>query len=106
MYKINFFVPESDLEKVKEAMFDAGAGKIGLYEKCCWQIKGFGQFLPMKNSNPVIGKIGKIEKLEEFKVEMVCNDKNIQKVVMALIKSHPYEEPAYDIVKMVNSSDW
>lgn len=105
MYRLNFYVPENDLERVKAALFLIGAGKIGNYEKCCWQIKGQGQFLPLQNSNPTIGEIEKIEKLEEVKVEMVCDDDLILKVAETLKKVHPYEEPAYDFVKILTLKD-
>jgi len=106
MYRLNFYVPESDLEEVKDALFDVGAGKIGNYKKCCWQVKGIGQFLPLENSNPAIGKIGMVEKVSEFKVEMVCDDNIVNKVVDKLIEVHPYEEPAYDLVKVMTKEDF
>ncbi len=105
MYRLNFYVPEENLEEVKEALFAAGAGKIGNYEKCCWQVPGTGQFLPMENSNPAIGKQGKTEQLQEYKVEMVCSEQFVTAVVEALLKAHPYEEPAYDIVKVITKND-
>lgn len=101
MYRLNFYVPEKYLEKVKEALFKAGAGRIGNYEKCCWQTKGTGQFLPLENSNPVIGNAGKLEKLTEYKVEIVLEDHLAKKTIDALLETHPYEEPAYDLVKII-----
>jgi len=106
MYKINFYVPAEHLEKVKNAMFAMGAGKIGNYEKCCWQVKGQGQFKPSVNSNPFIGEKGKTERIDEYKVEMVCEDKDMKKVINALLETHPYEEPAYDIVKIMTKNDF
>ena len=100
MYRLNFYVPEENLQAVKEALFAVGAGKIGDYEKCCWQVAGSGQFLPMKNSNPAIGEQGKVENVKEYKVEMVCADDLVLQVTDALLKAHPYEEPAYDLVKV------
>lgn len=96
MYKICFYVPESHLEKVKDALFAAGAGKIGNYESCCWQTRGTGQFRPMAGSSPHIGTEGTLEVLEEYKVEMVCHDRFIDAAVKALREAHPYEEPAFD----------
>lgn len=98
MYKINFYVPNADCEKVKEAMFAMGAGCIGNYERCAWQIKGEGQFCPKEGSNPHIGELDKLERIEEYKVEMVCEDDKLKAVIAALKKSHPYEEPAYQII--------
>lgn len=105
MYRLNFYVPEKNIEEVKEALFAAGAGKIGNYEKCCWQVPGEGQFLPLHESCPTIGQRGKLEKLQEYKVEMVIEDHLIKQVIEALIKSHPYEEPAYDFVKVQTKND-
>lgn len=100
MYKICFYVPDNTVEIVKQALFSAGAGRIGNYDSCCWQVLGSGQFRPLENSNPAIGKTGEIETVSEYRVEMVCEDKIIKEVVEALRQSHPYEEPAYDIVKL------
>ena len=74
MYKIVFFVPESHLEYVKTALFNAGAGYIGQYDQCCWQVVGTGQFRPLAGSNPSIGEVGKLEQLDEYRVELVCED--------------------------------
>jgi len=95
MYKICVYIPEESLEAVKSAMFAAGAGKIGDYEKCCWQCRGEGQFMPLQGSNPSQGEIDTLETLVEFKVEMVCETNVLQQVIAALRESHPYEEPAF-----------
>ncbi len=98
MYKIGFYVPESHLEEVKEAMFLAGAGRIGNYQRCSWQVKGEGQFEPMQGSQSFLGEQGQLEKVEEYRVEMVCAAEVIQAVMEAMKVVHPYEEPAYDVV--------
>ena len=100
MYKLCFYVPEKATDLVKKALFEAGAGKIGDYDSCCWQTLGTGQFLPLDNSNPTIGKIGQIETVAEYKVEMVCDDEHIKAAIAALKKTHPYEEPAFDVCKL------
>ena len=100
MYKISFFVPEKNVDLVKNALFEAGAGRIGDYDCCSWQTLGTGQFRPLKNSNPTIGQHGTIESVSEYKVELVCDDAHIKDAVQALKKSHPYEEPAFDIFKL------
>ena len=102
MYKICVFVPETAVEQVKQAMFAAGAGKIGDYDSCCWQTSGQGQFRPLQGSSPYIGKQDKVETVTEFRVEMVCTDEYIRDVVSALKSSHPYEEPAYDVWKLAD----
>jgi hypothetical protein len=100
MYKICFFVPVDYTEKVKEALFNAGAGKIGDYDCCSWQSLGQGQFRALKNSQPFIGEHGKLELVDEFKVELVCSDQNIKAAITALKTAHPYEEPAYEVYKL------
>ncbi|MBS0358331.1 MAG: RNA 2',3'-cyclic phosphodiesterase [Proteobacteria bacterium] len=97
MYKLCFYVPESHLETVKQALFHIGVGKIGHYDCCAWQVKGEGQFRPLEGSNPSIGKTNQIEKIEEYKVEMVCEDSLIEEAIMQLKMAHPYEEPAYQV---------
>lgn len=97
MYKLNFYVPETHIDLVKEALFDKGAGRIGQYDCCSWQVLGEGQYMPLKGSKPFLGKQNKIEKVIEYKVEMVCEDKRIADIVKELIKTHPYEEPAYEV---------
>ena len=99
MLSLVFYVPESDLEIVKEALFAAGAGRIGNYEKCCWQTKGTGQFRPCEGASPAIGRIGEVERVEEWKVEMVCEESVVGAVVSALHEAHPYETPAYHVLK-------
>ncbi len=101
MYKIGIYIPEMHLESVKQALFDAGAGKIGQYEHCAWQVKGKGQFKPMQSSQPFIGTQGELEFVEEFRVELVCDAACIQDAIKALKAAHPYETPAYDVVQLV-----
>ena len=96
MYKLCFYVPESHLELVKEAIFEAGAGRIGDYDRCCWQTLGQGQFRPLEGANPFIGTSGQVETVAEYKVEMVCADELVDAAVKALKQAHPYEEPAFD----------
>lgn len=100
MYKISFYVPTSHCESVKKAMFAEGAGKIGLYQSCAWQVLGEGQFMPGPGSQPFIGDIDQIERVAEYKVEMICERAIIKQVIAALKKAHPYEEPAYDIISL------
>lgn len=100
MYKLVFFVPETHLEPVKSAVFAAGAGHMGNYDSCCWQVAGTGQFRPLKGSEPYIGSVDVLEKVTEFKVETVCKDDCIKEVIVALLKAHPYEEPAFDVWRL------
>lgn len=100
MYKIGFYVPVSHAEKVKDAMFASGAGKMGNYGCCAWQTLGQGQFMPLTGSHAFIGEKNKLEKIEEYKIEMVCDEKYIRDCIAALKNAHPYEEPAYHVLRM------
>lgn len=100
MFKLVFYVPATAKETVKQAIFQAGAGAIGDYEHCCWEVQGEGQFRPLLGAQPHIGQIDKLETVSEFRVEMVCNDDRIRAAVAALKSAHPYEEPAYDVWRL------
>lgn len=97
MYTLIFYVPESHLEIVKQAVFAAGAGAIGDYQHCCWQVLGQGQFQPMAGSQPFIGQQDQLEKVAEWRVELVVPTGSIKSVLSALKAAHPYEEPAYAV---------
>ncbi|MGP9834107.1 MULTISPECIES: YqfO family protein [Marinobacter] len=100
MYKLCYFVPESHLEQTKQALFDAGAGRIGDYDSCAWQCEGEGQFRPLAGSDPFLGSQGELERVREFKVELVCSDELIKPALDALKQAHPYEEPAYEVYRL------
>ncbi|MDY6815551.1 MAG: YqfO family protein [Pseudomonadota bacterium] len=100
MYKMCYFVPESHLEQTKQALFAAGAGRIGDYDSCAWQCRGQGQFRPLEGSDPYLGSQGEVEIVDEFKVELVCEDSLVHDVLKALRQAHPYEEPAYEIFRI------
>jgi len=103
-FKIVVFVPEPDLDKVAEAVFKAGAGVIGEYSNCSFRLKGEGTFKGSEISNPKIGKKQKFEKVEEIRLEFITNAWKLNSVLDALLKSHPYEEPAYDIYPLKNKN--
>ena len=102
MIHLAVYVPSSHLEKVKAALFAAGAGKIGNYDSCSWQTLGKGQFRPLENSQPTLGKLGQVETVDEWKLEMVCAKQVLPEVLRALHASHPYETPAYLVVELAN----
>lgn len=102
MYKLSVFIPESHLDSVKEALFDAGAGRQGDYDRCCWQTLGRGQFRPLQGSDPFLGQQGELEVVNEYKVEMLCDESCSREVIEALREAHPYEEPAFDLVSVVD----
>ena len=95
MHMLVTFVPAAHLETVKQALFAAGAGKIGRYDQCCWQVLGEGQFRPLPGSAPFVGEQGQVQHEAEFRVEMVCKEACLNAVIQALIAAHPYEEPAW-----------
>jgi len=102
MVKLGFYVPATHLEQVKRAVFEAGAGRVGDYDQCAWQTLGQGQFRPGKESDPFVGAPGSLTCVDEYRVQMVCEDQNIHAVISALKKAHPYEEPAYDVIAMLD----
>jgi structural hemagglutinin/hemolysin toxin protein RtxA len=103
MYLLVVYVPEEYKEKVKSAMFDAGAGKIGNYSQCSWEILGQGQFLPSEQASPFLGTASAIEKVPEYRIELVCEDVYIEEVVSQMKDAHPYEEPAFHYFKVLGS---
>ena len=93
--KLEVYVPATHAEDLKTALFAAGAGKIENYDCCCWQTSGTGQFRPLDGSNAFIGEKGKIEKVEEIKIELLCPESKIKEIISALKDAHPYETPAF-----------
>jgi hypothetical protein len=99
MVQVIVFVPEKAKEKMKEAMFAAGAGKLGHYDSCCFEHSGVGQFRPLPGSHPYLGVMGELEQVPEVRIEMMCEDHLIEPVIKAMKASHPYETPAYYAIK-------
>jgi dinuclear metal center YbgI/SA1388 family protein len=102
-HKLVFFAPPGDVEKVSRAAFDAGAGRIGAYSSCSFRAPGTGTFFGEAGTNPVVGERGKLETVDELLVEMVVPTARIDDVVRALRAAHPYEEPAFDLVKLASA---
>lgn len=99
MYAIQVYIPDSHLEKVKQAMFTAGAGRLGSYDSCAWVAQGTGQFRPMDGSKPFLGQTGVLESVKEWKLEMICEDACLKPAIAAMKQAHPYETPAYLVLK-------
>lgn len=100
MLKLIYYVPESHLEFTKLAIFEAGAGGIGNYEHCAWQVLGIGQFKPVKGANPFIGELEVLEQIPEWRVETIVPEDKAKQVEKALKASHPYEEPAFEFIQI------
>ncbi len=101
-YKLIVFVPEESLDKVRNAICDAGAGEINNYSRCTFYHKGTGTFMPNINADPYIGKADKLEKVSEYRLESIVPGEKLEKVLSCMISAHPYEEPAYDVLKLEN----
>jgi dinuclear metal center YbgI/SA1388 family protein len=103
-FKLVTFVPFESVSKISKAIFEAGAGKIGDYTKCSYRVEGTGTFEGSENTNPVIGTALKFEEVKEMKLEVLVDSWNLRKVISALLKNHPYEEPAYDVYPLSNEN--
>ncbi|RSK27872.1 Nif3-like dinuclear metal center hexameric protein [Bacillus sp. HMF5848] len=102
LQKLVVFVPKSHAEKVREALGDAGAGYIGNYSHCTFQTEGTGTFKPNKDASPYIGESGKLEMVEEVRIETIIPTQIKSKTLKAMLNAHPYEEVAYDIIPLEN----
>ena len=96
-YKLVWFVPREALETTRDAVFAAGAGRIGAYERCSWYTAGTGTFFGGEGTEPSIGQAGREERVAELRVETVVPEDRVGAVVDALVAAHPYEEVAYDL---------
>ena len=93
--KLEIYVPESHAEAVRQAVCEAGAGRLGRYDHCCWRTSGSGCFRPLAGSTPFLGETGKLERVPECKLETICRRAALPAVLAALRQSHPYETPAF-----------
>lgn len=100
--KVVVFVPEESVEHVRNAMAEAGAGVIGQYTHCSFRVMGTGSFVPLPMAQPYIGNIGKLEEVEEYRLEMVCAGSWRDYVIAAMLENHPYDEVAYDVYELAN----
>ncbi len=98
-----WFVPREALEATREAVFAAGAGRIGDYERCSWYAAGTGTYLGGEGTSPTLGEAGREERVAELRVETVVPEDRVADVVKALREAHPYEEPAYDLYRLADA---
>lgn len=101
-YKFIFTVPIEQAQRVKEAIFAAGAGRIGHYERCCFEQVGWGYFRPMEGADPFIGAVNVDQKVQELRVEVLCEGQFMGAILSAFRQAHPYEVPAFDIFECVD----
>ncbi len=99
--KLVVFVPREALAGVRDELFEAGAGRIGNYERCSWYTEGTGTFLGGKGTEPSVGEAGREERVAELRLEMVFPVERQEEVVAALRRAHPYEEPAFDVYELL-----
>ena len=99
--KLVVFLPREALDAVRDAVFAAGAGRIGDYERCSWYTEGTGTFLGGEAANPTIGERGREERVPELRLETVYPADREEEVVRALRDAHPYEEPAFELYPLV-----
>jgi hypothetical protein len=100
--KLVVFVPAEALDRVRDALFEAGAGRIGDYERCSWYSQGTGTFLAGADANPTVGEPGVEERVPELRLETVYPQARHGDVIAALRLAHPYEEPAFDVYELVS----
>jgi hypothetical protein len=98
--KLVVFVPREALDAVRDALFAAGAGRIGDYEHCSWYTEGTGTFLGGKGTSPSVGQAGREERVAELRLETVFPAERQDEVLDALRRAHPYEEPAFDVYEL------
>ena len=99
--KLVVFVPPEALEAVRDALFAAGAGRIGDYERCSWYTEGTGTFFGAEGTSPAIGERGREEHVPELRLETVFPADRHDEVIAALRRAHPYEEPAFDVYPLL-----
>lgn len=102
--KLVVFTPKDNVEKLRNAIFEAGAGNIGNYSNCSYNMNGYGTFTPNEEANPTIGKSGIPEQVAEERIEIIFPSHAQKKVIEAVFNHHPYEEPAFDIINLDNQN--
>lgn len=101
--KLVWFVPADALDATREAVFEAGGGRIGDYTRCSWYTAGTGTFLGGQGTQPALGERGREEHVPEVRVETVVPEGRLRDVIVALTLAHPYEEPAYDVYPLLDA---
>lgn len=100
--KIAVFTPLSHADKIRRVLAEAGTGFVGNYDSCSFSSKGIGRYRGLEGTDPYIGEPGKLEEVEEERIEVLCLFEKMDKVIEAVKKAHPYEEPAIDVYPILN----
>lgn len=107
LFKVAVFVPLGYQGQVREAMARAGAGWIGDYSHCTFNLQGTGTFKPLAGANPFLGETGRLEEVQEVRIETIVTGENRHRVVEEMVQAHPYEEVAYDLYPLANGGqEW
>ena len=104
LQKLVWFVPRAALDATRDAVFAAGAGRIGKYERCSWYAAGTGTFRALEGASPTVGEVGREERVAELRVETVVPAELASEVVRALVAAHPYEEVAFELYPLVEAA--
>ena len=99
--KLVVFVPVTHADIVRKALGDAGAGLVEDYKYCTFSVKGIGRYIPLASAHPYIGRSGQLQAVEEERIETVCYKKDLENIIAAVKKVHPYEEVAFDVYPLV-----
>lgn len=103
--KIGVSVPVNSAEKIRQVFGEAGAGILGEYSFCSFSVMGKGRFLPSENAAPYTGQAGKLETVDEERIEVICDKSRAREVVAKMKEAHPYEEVAFDIVPLLSEEE-
>ena len=102
LVKLVIYVPLTHAEKIRQVLGEQGAGHIGNYDFCSFSVQGVGRFRPLQGAHPAIGEVGKIEEVEEERIETVCHEGDLEKILTEIRAAHPYEQPAINVYPLLN----
>ncbi len=106
LFKIIVHAEETNADAVRQAIGDAGGGKVGNYTHCTFTHKGTGRFLPQPGANPTIGEVGKMEAVSEESIEVICGEDTVPNVIDAIKHAHSYEEPIIEVYALADQSSF
>ena len=104
-FKIVVYVPITDADKIRQVLTEAGAGRVGNYDSASFSVRGVGRFRPLPGAKPAVGELGKLEAVEEERIETVVSKEDLKEVVFRVRKAHPYEEPVIDVFELEEADE-